>query len=108
VSDDADWDKGRASDRTVLAWQRTALASLAVAALALRAGVVDHSLGLAIPVAAMLAIAAAAEWRFGTLLYRERRRADTPRMPLHRRALLAIAAVTCFSAAGSIAIAVAS
>ncbi len=106
MSDDTEWDKGRASDRTVLAWQRTALASIAVAALALRAGVVDHILGLAIPVASLLTIAAAAEWRFGAVLYRERRRADTPRVPLHGRALLAIAAVTCCSAAGSIAIAV--
>jgi uncharacterized membrane protein YidH (DUF202 family) len=107
VSDDAEWDKGRASDRTVLAWQRTALASLAVAALAVRAGVVDHILGLAIPVAAVLTIAAAMEWHFGAALHRERRGASAPRIPLHGRALIGIAAVTVVAAAGSIAIAVA-
>jgi uncharacterized membrane protein YidH (DUF202 family) len=105
VNEDANWDKGGASDRTVLAWQRTALASLVVAALAVRAGVVDHALGLAIPVAAVLTVAAAAEWCFGAALYRERRGAKTPRVPLHGRALLAVSAVTCVAAAGSIAIA---
>lgn len=104
---DRDWDSFGATDRTALAWQRTALATIGVAVLAVRAGIVDHVLGLALPVAALLTIAAGAEWLLAARLTHERRGAVQPRIPLHARALLGIATVTCISAAGSIAIALA-
>jgi uncharacterized membrane protein YidH (DUF202 family) len=58
-----DPDEGLATDRTALAWERMAIASVAVAAIVIRQGVVIGPLGLAIPLAGMLVLAALLEWR---------------------------------------------
>ena len=101
-----DWDKGVASERTVLAWERTAIASLAVAALVLRAGIVEGLLALAIPVAALLVIAACAEWLFSRRIYAEHDRPYAGGAVLHDRAILALGAITLIAAAASAALAI--
>jgi uncharacterized membrane protein YidH (DUF202 family) len=100
-----DWDEGGASERTVLAWERTAIASVAVAALVLRAGIVEGLLELAIPTAALLVLAGAAEWLFSRRLYIEHDRPYAHGAVLHDRAVVAIGAVTLLAAAGSAALA---
>jgi uncharacterized membrane protein YidH (DUF202 family) len=99
------WDDGGASERTVLSWQRTAIASLAVAAFALRAGIVDGLLGLAIPIAVLMTIAAAAEWLFSLRVYGEHDRPFARGAVRHDRALLAVAIVMLVAATGSAALA---
>jgi uncharacterized membrane protein YidH (DUF202 family) len=99
-----DWDEGVASERTVLAWERTAIASLAVAALVLRAGIVEGLLAPAIPIAALLVIAGAAEWVFSRRIYAEHDRPFVRGAVLHDRAILALGAVTLIAAAGSAAL----
>jgi uncharacterized membrane protein YidH (DUF202 family) len=103
-----DWDEGVASERTVLAWERTAIASVAVAALVLRAGIVDGLLGLAIPVTALLMLAGAVEWLFSRRIYLEHDRPYARGAVLHPRAIVALAAVTLTAAAASLALALAS
>jgi len=82
-----DWDQGVASERTVLAWERTAIASLAVAALVVRAGIVYLLLGLAIPIAALLVLASIGEWRFSLKIYAEHEHAQEEGAIAHERAL---------------------
>ena len=101
-----EWDEGVASERTVLAWERTAIASLAVAALVLRAGIVEGLLGLAIPITALLVIAGAAEWLFSRRIYGEHDRPFERGAVVHDRAILALAAVTLIAAAASTALAI--
>ncbi len=100
-----EWDEGVASERTVLAWERTAIASLAVAALVLRAGIVQGLLGLAIPVTALLTLAAGAEWLFSRRVYQEHDRPFARGAVLHDRAILALAAITFIAAAASVVLA---
>ncbi len=100
-----EWDEGVASERTVLAWERTAVASAAVAALILRAGIVEHLLGVAIPVATLLLAAGAAEWLFSRRIYQERDRPFAQGAVVHDRAILAVGAVTLVAAAASVALA---
>jgi uncharacterized membrane protein YidH (DUF202 family) len=100
-----DWDEGVASERTVLAWERTAIATLAVAALALRAGVVHHELTVGIPATVLLVVAAVAEWMFGRHIYDEHDRPLDQGAALHDRAIVAIGAVTLFASAASIPLA---
>ena len=102
----SEWDEGGASERTVLAWERTAIASLAVAALVLRAGIVDGLLELAIPIAALLVFAGVAEWLFSRRIYAEHDRAFTTGAVLHERAILALGAMTLVAAAASAALAI--
>ena len=101
-----DWDEGVASERTVLAWERTAIASLAVAALLLRAGIVEGLLGLAIPITALLVIAGVAEWLFSRRIYAEHDRPYDQGALLHDRAILILGAVTLIAAAASTALAI--
>jgi uncharacterized membrane protein YidH (DUF202 family) len=101
-----DWDDGVASERTVLAWERTAIASVAVAALTVRAGAVEGLLALAIPIAALLVLAAAVEWRFSRLIYSEHDRPLAQGAVLHGRAVLILAGVTLVAAAGSAVLAI--
>jgi uncharacterized membrane protein YidH (DUF202 family) len=103
-----DWDEGVASERTVLAWERTAIASVAVAALVLRAGIVDGLLGLAIPITALLVLAGALEWLFSRRIYREHARPYAHGAVLHPRAIFALAAVTLTAAVAAAALALAS
>ena len=100
-----DWDEGVASERTGLAWERTAIASLAVAALVVRAGVVEGLLGLAIPVATLLVAAATVESLFSHRIYVVGHPARAPE--LHPRAILALAAVTLTVAGVAVALALA-
>jgi uncharacterized membrane protein YidH (DUF202 family) len=102
-----EWDEGVASERTVLAWERTAIASVAVAALVLRAGIVEGLLGLAIPITALLLVAGAAEWLFSRRVYREHDRPFARGAVLHDRAILALGAVTLIAAVASIPLALA-
>lgn len=95
-----EWDDGRASERTVLAWERTAVASLAVAALTMRAAVVHDLVALAAPGTALLVLAAVAEWRQSQKIYREHD------LPLERGAVThegMLAAVTGVTVAAAIA-----
>jgi len=100
-----EWDEGGASERTVLAWERSAIASVAVAALVLRGGIVDGLLGVAIPVAALLVLCGAAEWLFSLRIYQEHDRPIGRGAVLHGRAFVALSAVTLIAAAGSVALA---
>ena len=102
-----EWDEGVASERTVLAWERTAIASVAVAALVLRAGIVEGLLGLAIPIAALLVFAGGAEWLFSRRIYAEHDRPYARGAVLHDRSILALGAVTLIAAAASAALAIA-
>lgn len=101
-----DWDEGVASERTVLAWERTAISSLAVAALIVRAGIVYNLLALAIPLAAILGIAAIGEWVLSMRLSSEHDRPFEHGAILHDRALTVLALVSLTAAAGSAALAV--
>lgn len=100
-----EWDEGVASERTVLSWERTAISSLAVAALIVRAGVIYNLLGLAIPLAAMLGVAAVAEWVISMRLGAEHDRPFEHGAVLHDRALTVLAVVTVTAAVGSVALA---
>ena len=103
-----EWDAGVASERTVLAWERTAIASLAVAVLVVRAGIVLGLLGVAIPVAGLLAAAAVAEWLFARRIYAEHDRPYAEGVVVHDTVLFTVGAVTVIAAAGSILLAVGS
>jgi uncharacterized membrane protein YidH (DUF202 family) len=100
------WDDGAASERTVLSWQRTAISSIAVAALALRSGIEDGLLGLAIPIAVLMTLAGGAGWLFSRRVYREHDRPFAHGAVLHERALLAVACAMLIAAAGSVVLAV--
>ncbi len=101
-----EWDEGVASERTVLAWERTAIASAAVAALVLRAGIVERQLGLAIPVTVLLVLAAVAEWLFSRRVYVEHERPFARGAVLHDRAILLLGAMTLIAAASATALAI--
>lgn len=103
-----DWDEGVASERTVLAWERTAIASVAVAALVLRAGIVEGLLGLAIPITALLVVAGAVEWLFSKRVYLEHQRPYAHGAVLHPRAIFVLAAVTMIVGGASVPLALSS
>ena len=96
-----DWDEGVASERTVLAWERSAIASLAVAALIIRAGIVYSLLGIAIPLGSMLVLASIAEWRFSVRIFSEHAAALEEGPVAHERMLAVLVAVTVIAAAGA-------
>ena len=96
-----DWDEGAASERTVLAWERTAISGVAVAALVLRAGIVSGPIALAIPIAGLLVMAAAVEWLFSRRIYAQHDRPYAYGAVLHEREIIALATVTLIAAAGS-------
>jgi hypothetical protein len=89
----------------VLAWERTAIASLTVAALVVRAGIVYSLLGLAIPIAALLVLAGGGEWLFSLRIRAQHERAHEEGLAAHKRALAAVLAITLVVAAGSVALA---
>jgi uncharacterized membrane protein YidH (DUF202 family) len=98
-----DWDQGEATERTLLAWQRTAIGTLAVAALVLRTGIATGPLWLAIVISTLLVLTGAVEWLFSRRSYAVIR--DAPRPPtmvLHQRAIIVVASVTILAALGSI------
>lgn len=102
-----DWDAAVACARTVLAWERTAVANLALAAIVVRAGIALRMLGLAIPITLLLVIAAASQWLLSRHIYTEHDRAVHHSVLLHGRANLAVAVVTLIAAVGSMGLAVA-
>jgi uncharacterized membrane protein YidH (DUF202 family) len=98
-----DWDQGEATERTLLAWQRTAIGTFAVAALVLRTGIATGPLWLAIVISTLLVLTAAVEWLLSRSSYAAIR--DAPRAPtmvLHERAISVVASVTVLAALGSI------
>ena len=99
-------DRGLASERTVLAWERSAISSIAVAALVLRDGIVRGPLGLAVPVAALLLVAALFEWHFSVRLHLEHDRSFERGAILHDRAIGFLGIVTTIAAAGAAALAI--
>ena len=103
-----EWDAGLASERTVFAWERTAVASIAVAVLVARAGVVYDALAIAAPAATLLAVAGLAEWRHSRRIYAEHDRPFREGAPLQGRAVAAVTAVTVISAVAATALTIAS
>jgi uncharacterized membrane protein YidH (DUF202 family) len=101
------WDRGIASERTVLAWERQAIATIALAVLVVRAGIVKSELLLAIPVGALLLLAAASEYLFSVRIYAEHDRPIEEGAILHERAIGALTALTVIAAAASIALSIA-
>jgi hypothetical protein len=92
-----DRDEGFATDRTALAWERMAIATLAIAAIVIRQGIVNGPLGLATPLAAILIGAALLQWRLSASLG-----------PAHHyRQIGALAALTMLVAAAAFVIAIA-
>jgi hypothetical protein len=89
----------------VLAWERTAIASIAVAVLVLRAGIVTGPLPLAAPLAALLGLSGAVEWLFSMRIYSDHDRPCEQGAVLHHRAVGAVAAVTLIAAAGALVLA---
>jgi uncharacterized membrane protein YidH (DUF202 family) len=100
------WDDGTASERTMLAWHRTVIATVAIALIVLRAGIVGHQLALAIPVGALLLITAAAEWQFSLHILREHNRPFERGAILHDRVMVAVCTVTLVTAAAAAALSV--
>jgi uncharacterized membrane protein YidH (DUF202 family) len=97
-----------AVDRTLLSWQRTAMASLAAAALVVRAGIVQRRLGLAIPAAALLVLGAAAEWLLSLRMYARSAQVAPNRADLIQPAALTVQAVIAIAAGASLALALGS
>jgi uncharacterized membrane protein YidH (DUF202 family) len=85
-------DPGLAFERTSLAWHRTGLSAIAIAALALKA--LQHRLGVGIPLSAVFAVVGVAAYATG---------ATTPASPRRLRLLsLGVTAAAVLSAAGTI------
>jgi uncharacterized membrane protein YidH (DUF202 family) len=101
------WDEGSASERTVLAWERTAAVSIVVAAIVLRAGIVGRLLALAIPVATVLLLASGAAWLLAHGLRAEHNRPFERGAIPHDRAIATVTVVTLIAAAGSAGLAIA-
>jgi hypothetical protein len=91
-----------------LAWQRTAIASVAVAALVVRAGIIERLLGLAIPIAALILLAAGAEWLISRRSSAEHDRPFQDGAVLHGSVFVLIGTVTLIVAGASVALALAS
>jgi len=104
---DESGDPGLATERTALAWQRSTLSLLIIAALALRTGVQTNRLVMAGPVAVVLLTAATTAWLHGRSAYRRRAQTTRPerdRGATHPTLMRAIAAATIIAAAGSSAL----
>ncbi|MGI8800682.1 MAG: DUF202 domain-containing protein [Solirubrobacteraceae bacterium] len=95
---EAGWDEGRASERTVLAWHRSAISLLAIAALVLRAGITGDLLAVAIPLTLLLAISAAGAWWHSVRIYSEHDRPFEEGATLHEAELRALTVVTLITA----------
>jgi hypothetical protein len=102
-----EWDAGFAFERTALSWQRTAIATIALAALVVRAGFVDRLLELAIPIAALIVLAGVMEWLYSWRIYTEHDRPVEDGAVLHGSVFVAIGTVTLVAAGASAALALA-
>lgn len=100
-----DSDKGLATDRTALAWERMAIASVATAAIFIRQGIVHGLLGLTTALAVLLLLGALMEWRVAARL-----RPSVPygqlRAVHHRREISALAILIIVTAAGAAVLAI--
>jgi uncharacterized membrane protein YidH (DUF202 family) len=101
-----DWDAGEANERTLLAWQRSAIATLVLAALVIRSGIVYGPLWLASLLGVILVGSACAGWIFSRRRYLGYDGAEPPTGAIHARAIVAQAAVTVIAAAGVVWLAV--
>lgn len=100
-------DRGRAVERTALAWTRSALALAAIGAIALTIGAerAPHALGYV--VGAVVELVAAVVWAHGRLTHGARRRAvATRRGAAGARPLALLAAAAALTATAAIALAV--
>jgi uncharacterized membrane protein YidH (DUF202 family) len=70
-SPDDEWDDGVAVERTALAWERSGLSMIVVAAIAL-ATAADRGQAWAVVIAWSLAICGVAAWAYGRFSYRTR------------------------------------
>jgi len=100
-----DSDKGLATDRTALAWERMAIASVATAAIFIRQGIVHGLLGLTTALAVLLLLGGLMEWRVAARL-----RPSVPygqlRAAHHRREISALAILIIVTAAGAAVLAI--
>jgi len=96
---EAGWDEGRASERTVLAWHRSAISLLAIAALVLRAGVTGDLIAVAIPLTLLLVLSAAGAWWQSVRIYAHHDRPYEEGATIHETELRALTAVTLVAAA---------
>lgn len=102
--DEDGWDEAGASERTVLAWHRSAISLMAIAALVLRGGLAGDLLAVAIPLAVLLVLAAGGAWLLSIRIYDEHDRPFEEGAVLHGRALNALTAVTLITAASAIVV----
>jgi uncharacterized membrane protein YidH (DUF202 family) len=100
-----DWDDGVASERTMLAWQRTALSTTVVALLIIRAGVVHGPAALGLVLGMGLLGVAVWQWLFSRRIYIEHDRPHAHGAILHAEWKGALAAVTVIAATGSVVLA---
>jgi uncharacterized membrane protein YidH (DUF202 family) len=96
-----DWDDGVASERTMLAWQRTALSTTVIALLVIRAGLTGGPLALGLGLGSLLIAVAAWEWLFSRRVYVEHARPQAQGAPVHEGRMAALAISTLIVAAGS-------
>ncbi len=93
-----EWDQGRASERTVLAWHRSAISLLAISALVFRAAMTGTLPIVAIPMAGVLLLSAAAVLVLSGKIYRDHDRPAHKGAKLHEAALRALATLTLTAA----------
>jgi uncharacterized membrane protein YidH (DUF202 family) len=94
-------DRGLATERTALAWTRSALALAAIGALAVRRGAQGDLPGVAYPVGAVLFGAAVGVWMLGASIYSRRAATARPGDPVPRALAFKVMSI------GTVAIAVA-
>ena len=94
-----------AAARTLLSWQRTAIAGAAVAGLVTRAGITGGLLAIAIPAAALILLGTAGVWLCSLCAYRGSAPSRLRRVALLRRAGISAEVVTLISACISLALA---
>ncbi len=98
-------DRGMANERTALAWQRSTLSLLVIAALAIRTGLEEKQLAIACSLAAVLLAAAVATWLHGRAAYHRRTSSKHPDGAVtHLTLMRGITAATLVAAAGSAAL----
>jgi uncharacterized membrane protein YidH (DUF202 family) len=100
--------RDEAAERTLLSWQRTAIGGLVIAALVVRAGLVERQLAVAVPCAVLLVLGAAAEWRLSLRIHTRGAHVEPQRSALLECAALVVTGVCAIAAGASLALALAS